>query len=228
MNIQRALVIAAHPDDDVLGCGATLHKLVAEGREVRVVFLGEGSTCRFTPEETAAREAAIAQRETFAKAALAVLGVTDYGFNDLACGRFDAVPIVEIAAMVEREISSYAPDTVFTHWANDVNNDHQLTFQAVLQSTRPGSPSVVRNVLSFEVLSTSEWRFVESFQPQLFVNAEAHLAAKVAALACYETEVRDSPFPRSAEGVEAQARTRGMQAGLAAAEAFVVVRSIEQ
>jgi LmbE family N-acetylglucosaminyl deacetylase len=227
MDIHKALVIAAHPDDDILGCGATLHKLVAEGHDVRVVFLGEGSTCRFAPDELDARAEAIAQRQTFAKAALAVLGVTDYAFNDLPCGRFDTVPIVEIAALVEREVATYAPDTVFTHFAHDVNNDHQLTFQAVLQSTRPGSPSAVRHVLSFEVLSTSEWRFIESFQPQLFVNAEAHLAAKVAALACYETEVRDFPFPRSAEGVEAQAKTRGMQAGLAAAEAFMVVRSIE-
>ena len=102
MDIRKALVIAAHPDDDVLGCGATLHKLVAEGHDVRVVFLGEGSTCRFAPGELTARAEAIAQRQTFAKAALAVLGVTDYAFNDLACGRFDTVPIVEIAALVER------------------------------------------------------------------------------------------------------------------------------
>jgi len=227
MNMQKVLVIAAHPGDDVLGCGATLHKLTAEGREVRVVFLGEGSTCRLVPEEHAAEAGAVALRQTLARAALGVLGVTDFAFKDLAGGRFDAVPIVEIASMVDREIAAFAPDTVFTHCHHDVDSDHQLTFQAVLQSTRPGSPSTVCNVLSFEVLSTTEWRFVESFQPQFFVNAEAHLAAKFAALACYEAEVRDFPDPLSSEGVEAQARTRGMQAGLAAAEAFMVVRSIE-
>ena len=230
MNIERALVIAAHPDDDVLGCGATMHRLALEGRQVRVVFLGEGSTCRFSREEIEAglSQAAVDQRQRFAREALAVLGVTDFAFNDLPCGRFDTVPIIEIAALVEKEIADFQPDTVFTHFVNDVHNDHQLTFQAVLQSTRPTSNATVRNVLSFEVLSTTEWRFVDAFQPNYFVDAEDHVSVKAEALACYHTETKSFPFPRSSEGVLALARMRGMQAGLRAAEAFMIVRSIER
>jgi LmbE family N-acetylglucosaminyl deacetylase len=229
MNMDNVLVVAAHPDDDILGCGATMHKLIRNGKFVRVVFLGEGTTCRFTEDQRDSEEArrTIEQRADFARAALGVIGVKDFAFYNLPCGSFDTVPIIRIAALVEEEIAFSKPDTILTHFTNDTNNDHRLTFQATLQATRPGALNFVKNILSFEVLSSTEWRFTEVFKPNFFVNTEADIATKIEALDKYETEQRPFPFPRSPEGLAVQSKMRGMQVGLRDAEAFSIVRSVE-
>ena len=227
--MDNVLVVAAHPDDDILGCGATMHKLIRNGKFVRVVFLGEGTTCRFPEGQRDSEEArrTIEQRADFARAALAVIGVKDFAFYNLPCGSFDTVPIIRIAALVEEEIAFSKPDTILTHFTNDTNNDHRLTFQATIQATRPGALNFVQNILSFEVLSSTEWRFTEVFKPNFFVNTEADIAAKITALGKYETEQRPFPFPRSPEGLATQSKMRGMQVGLRDAEAFSIVRSVE-
>jgi LmbE family N-acetylglucosaminyl deacetylase len=229
MNMKRVLVVAAHPDDDVLGCGATMSKLIKSGKAVRVVFLGEGSTCRYEEGQIDSDEAqrTIEQRNGFAREALAVLGVDDYVFHNLPCGRFDTIPIIDIGKRVELEIAAFRPDTVISHFANDTNNDHRLAFQATLQATRPRAQNLVSNVLSFEVLSSTEWRFTDVFNPNFFINVENEIDAKIEAFGKYVTEERPFPFPRSPEGLMAQSRVRGMQAGCRNAEAFVIVRSIE-
>lgn len=228
MRMNRILVVAAHPDDDVLGCGATIRKLVIEGWAVRVIFLGEGTTCRFPEEEIDSEDARaeILHRRNCAIDALGVLGVQDFHLYELPCGRFDTVPILHLARLVEKEIEYFCPDTIFTHFENDTNNDHRLAFQATLQATRPGALNRVANLLSFEVASSTEWRFVDCFQPNFFVDVENEIEWKIQALAKYDTEQRPFPFPRSPEGLRAQSMVRGMQAGLRAAEAFSIVRSI--
>ena len=229
MNMERILVVAAHPDDDILGCGATMRKMVKRGKAIRVVFLGEGSTCRFATDQINSPEAleAIEQRSAFAREALAIVGVGDYAFNNLPCGRFDTVPIIEIGKMVEKEISDFQPDTVFTHFGQDTHIDHKLAAQAVLQATRPVALDPVRNVLSFEILSSTEWRFTEAFSPNFFVDVADEIQIKIESFSKYSSEERPFPFPRSPEGLEAQARMRGMQSGCRSAEAFMIVRSVE-
>jgi LmbE family N-acetylglucosaminyl deacetylase len=229
MNMERILVVAAHPDDDVLGCGGTLRKLVKRGKSVRVVFLGEGSTCRFSPDQIASAEAleTIEQRTGFARESLAILGIENYTFHNLPCGRFDTVPIIEIGKIVEKEIADFQPDTVFSHFAHDTHVDHRLASQATLQATRPVTLDPVRNVISFEILSSTEWRFTESFNPNFFVDIHDELSTKIESFSKYITEERPFPFPRSPEGLTAQATMRGMQVGCASAEAFVIVRSVE-
>mgnify|MGYP001336083408 CR=1 FL=1 len=224
----RILVIAAHPDDEVLGCGGAIAKLADLGRVVRVVFLGEGSTCRFDVADIDSPEArdAIEQREVAARQALKILNVDDVLFRDLSCGRFDREPIIDIGKLVEREIAEFVPDTVFTHSMVDANVDHRITFQAALQATRPGAQNFVPNLLSFEVPSSTEWRFTEQFAPNLFIGIEDELERKLAAFEMYATEIRPYPFPRSVEGLRSISRVRGMQAGLPYAEAFVIVRSL--
>ena len=177
MNMERVLVVAAHPDDDILGCGATMCKLVKRGKLVRVVFLGEGSTCRYAEDKIGSEETqhAIEQRNGFACEALAVLGVDDFVFHNLPCGRFDTIPIIDIGKLVEKEIAVFQPDTILTHFAHDTNNDHRLAFQAALQATRPGAQNLVRNMLSFEVLSSTEWGFTDVFNPNFFVNIEGEI-----------------------------------------------------
>lgn len=229
VSLNRVLVVAAHPDDEVLGCGGTIHRVLEEGGHVRVLILGEGSSCRFPTGEIGSPEvaAAIAQRRGFAEHALAVLGVKDAVIGDLPCGRFDMVPIIEIGKRIEAQIADYRPDTVLTHFGRDANSDHRHVFDAVLAATRPLPGTPVRTVMSFEIPSSTEWRFVDVFQPGCFVDIDADLDAKVAAFECYaETEGRDFPFPRCEEGLRTLARYRGMQVGLRHAEAFQIVRCL--
>lgn len=225
----RALVVAAHPDDEVLGCGATIHKILGQGGHVRVLILGEGSTCRYPADliTSAEARAAIAQRRGFADQALASLGVVDAVFGDLPCGRFDQVPLIDIGKTIEEQIRQFRPDTVLTHFGQDANSDHRLAFNAVITATRPVPGSPVRNVMCFETLSSTEWRFVETFHPNFFIDVDAHIEAKVKAFSFYfPTEGKKFPFPRCEEGLRLQARVRGMQVGIPHAEAFQIVRSV--
>jgi LmbE family N-acetylglucosaminyl deacetylase len=229
MNIQRLLAVVAHPDDEVLGCGGMLRRLVCSGARVRVLVLGEGSSCRFDGADirSDAVVRAKAERRRFADCALATLGISDSVFRDLPCGRFDTVPILDIGKVIEREIAEFRPDTVITHFGEDVNLDHRITFNATLTATRPLESGTVRNLLSFETLSSSEWRFTDCFKPTFFVDIDDYIDVKVAAFLSYaKTEARPFPFPRCEEGLRTLAKLRGMQVGLRSAEAYQVIRSV--
>jgi LmbE family N-acetylglucosaminyl deacetylase len=225
--MKRALVIAAHPDDEVLGCGATMSKYSRRGVEFMVLFIAEGTSCRYAVPDCADSNAAIEHRTNQAVNALALLGVKDYYFNDLPCGRLDQVPIIEINKVIEQAISKFDPDTLFTHSAVDANNDHKIVCRATIMATRPGAKNRVARLLSYEVLSSSEWAFGEAFAPTIFEHIEENdLTLKWRALAAYDTEVRDYPFPRSEQGLRALAMCRGMQIGVPLAEAFYLVREL--
>ena len=225
--MKRVLILAAHPDDEVLGCGGLIARLRPQGVEFRVLFLGEGSSCRFASAAAVGVAAAVAERQACAERAMAFLQVQQHEFHNFPCGRFDQVSIVELNKLIEANMANFVPDTVLTHSQHDANNDHRLVFDATLMATRPGARNPVARVLSYEVLSSSEWSFDTPFAPNHFVAlSEQEVARKWQALALYETEVRSYPFPRSAEGVRTQAMMRGMQAGQAYAEAFHLVREI--
>jgi len=229
VSLEKVLVVAAHPDDEVLGCGGTIRRTLREGGWVRVLVLGEGSSCRFPLGQIASSEAvaAITQRRRFAERALAALGVDEFRFGDLPCGRFDTQPIIDIGKTIEIEIADFKPDAVITHFGRDANSDHRHTFDAVLAATRPVPGSRVRTVMSFEIPSSTEWRFIDVFQPDCFIDIDMDIDAKVAAFDCYAaTEGGAYPFPRSEEGLRTLARYRGMQAGLRHAEAFQTVRRV--
>jgi len=227
--MKRVLVIAAHPDDEVLGCGATISKYSRQGAKFMVLFIAEGSSCRYVDPVSADSVAAIAARTQQAINALALLGVKEYHFNDLPCGRLDQVPIVEINKVIEECIRKFNPDTVLTHSASDVNNDHRIVYRSTIMATRPGALNRVARLLSYEVLSSSEWAFGEAFVPTSFEEVDEHdLSLKWQALAAYETETKKYPFPRSEEGVRTQAISRGMQAGVALAEAFCLIREFRE
>jgi len=227
--MRRILVVIAHPDDEILGCGATIYSCRQLGADVRVVLLGEGSTCRFNENEIDS-DAALKEKQertAYALEALSIIKVNDYQFYDLPCGRFDQVPIIDIGKIVEKEIETFKPDVVLTHAQIDIHNDHLRTHQAVLQATRPNARNWVPEVLTFETPSSTEWRFTSVFKPSIFMPIdESALEVKISALEAYSSEIRDFPFPRSREGITTVAKYRGMQVGVSYAEAFQPVRII--
>lgn len=230
MNFKRILIVAAHPDDDVLGCGGLIAKYSQQQMvDFKIIFMAEGTTCRYDFDKIESPQALkeIEKRELYAKNALAVLNISKYNFYKFPCGRLDMIPLIDLGKTIENEIKEFKPDTIFTHSHNDVNNDHKKVFQAVLQATRPGAQNLVKRVYSFEVLSSSEWNYVENFKPNFFVSLELeHVTTKINALTEYTTEVKAFPFPRSSEGILTLAKRRGMQSAAEFAEAFQLIREI--
>lgn len=220
------LVVAAHPDDEVLGCGATIARLATDGVPVTIAILGEGITSRHDARDDADPGEVAALRATSERVASS-LGATVEMFG-LPDNRFDTVPLLDVVKIVEDLIARVAPQTIFTHHRGDLNVDHVVLHRAVMTATRPVDAAAVPTVLAFEVPSSSEWAFdqFDSFRPTLFVDVESTLQAKIDAMELYEGEARPFPHPRSPQALEALARRRGSTAGLRAAEAFELVRAI--
>ena len=225
--MDKILVIAAHPDDETIGCGGFLAKYGS--KNVRVVFIAEGTSCRFNSEELGNQDIAdnIAKRNNYCINALSVYGVSDIKFYNYPCGRLDNVPIIELNKLIENEINIFKPKTVLTHAEFDNNNDHRIVYRSTMMATRPGVFKGLNKVLSYEVPSSTEWTFSQVFQPNLFeVLEQKHMEKKWEALKCYESEIFPYPHPRSYEGLMALSRYRGMQAGVEFSEAYQVIRSI--
>ena len=223
LDFGKTLIVAAHPDDEVLGCGGLIAKLINQGEQVRVVFIAEGSSCRHNTLTDEVQEE-INFRNQCGIEAMKVLGVNDYYFYNFPCGRLDSEPFIEIAKTIEREILDYEPITVLTHSRNDVHNDHKVIFRATVQATRPVG-KIVKNLLSFEILSSSEWSYTESFKPNVFVNITSTIDLKINAMHCYSTEQPKHPHPRSDQVIKSLATMRGAQSGVEYSEGFEIIRS---
>lgn len=224
----RLLVVAAHPDDEVLGCGGTLARRSQEGHEVYVALLGEGITARHPEPDRAPREELL-RLQAASRQAAAELGVREvfrFGFPD---NRLDSVPLLELVRPLERLVSDLRPEVVLTHHASDLNVDHGLACRAALTATRPVPGCPVREVLAFETPSATGWSFGQigpAFEPTVFVDVAATLGRKLRALDAYASEGRPFPHPRSPEALRALAAWRGSAVGVAAAEAFVLLRAL--
>lgn len=227
MKKKRILVVAAHPDDEVLGCGGTVARLVSEGAEAFTLILGEGVTSRDSSRDTGARRGALDLLKRQALAANKVLGVKQVYFENLPDNRFDSVPLLDIVKKVEAAKDCVRPDIVFTHYESDLNVDHGITYRAVLTATRPMKGECVKEIYSFEVLSSTEWNFPLSFSPDVFWDISAQLKTKQRAMRAYPGELARYPHPRSLEGIGLNAGYWGMRTGLRAAEAFKTVRALK-
>jgi LmbE family N-acetylglucosaminyl deacetylase len=217
-------VVAAHPDDEALGCGATMARLAAEGTDVHVLFLADGVNSRPTASED---EGGLDRRRRMGDRAAEILGVHPPVYLDLPDNRMDGIDLLDVVTAIERHADGLRPDLVLTHFAGDLNVDHRLCAQAVTTAFRPVAGQSVTALLSFEVPSSTEWAFGvtgAAFVPSVFVNVEASLPQKLAALDAYAEEMRPFPHPRSPEAVSALAQVRGSAAGVRAAEAFTVLR----
>jgi len=226
--MSKVLFIGAHPDDVELGCGGTIYKLCKKGYDVRVIFLAEGTSCRYDKcdIETDEVKKQIEFRTKCAIKSLNHLGVNSYEFYDLPCGRLDSEPLIDINKIIENEINEFKPDSIYTHSNTDTNKDHRIIFESTRIATRPGSKTFVDDVYLYEVLSSTEWNFDESFNPNIFMElSEIDLNKKIESINMYITEVSLWPYPRSDEGIETLAKYRGMQIGTPYAESFKLFRS---
>lgn len=224
----KVLVLGAHPDDEVLGCGGTIARLAREGAEVYIAILGEGITSRYRQREQSEKglvEALHARSRQVAGA----LGAKDLFTYDLPDNRFDTVPLLDIVKLIEELVQRVQPEVIYTHHGGDLNIDHALLYRATLTATRPVAGTPVTEVYAFEVPSSTEWAFQQlepAFRPTVFTDIRETIDAKIKAMELYESEMRPFPHPRSAEALRAIARRWGSVAGLDYAEAFALVRSI--
>ena len=224
----NVLVVAAHPDDELLGCGGTAARLAGEGHSVYLSILGEGITSRHT-DRAGADPGAIKSLHGSSQRVADLLGAKELSFHGLPDNRFDSVPLLDVVKMVEQIIERWRPEAVYTHHGGDLNVDHRILSQAVLTATRPGQRNSVRDVYMFEIPSSTEWAFQQlspAFRPNVFVDISATLDTKLKGMQEYESEVRAFPHPRSSEALRAIAQRWGSVAGCKAAEAFELVRSI--
>ena len=218
-------MVAAHPDDEVLGCGGFIAARVKSGDEVDVTFLSDGVTSRDKNLGISEIEA----RRIAARSASNVLGVKDVSFGDFPDNKLDSVPILEVIKTIEAVVKRVRPSIVVTHFGGDLNIDHRIVNQAVLTACRPTANQVVKQVIFFEVPSSTEWQVPtegQAFVPNWFEDISQTLELKVKALMMYEHELREWPHPRSVKAVEHLAHWRGASCGVDAAEAFVLGRRI--
>jgi LmbE family N-acetylglucosaminyl deacetylase len=225
---RSVLIVAAHPDDEILGCGGTMVRLAREGCEIRIAILAEGMSSRF-PGRMEADLDQIKHLHGRAQEAADKVGAKELVLCKLPDNRLDTVPLLDVVKIVESLIGRFEPEVIYTHHPGDLNVDHGVVHRAVLTATRPAVGQCVREIYAFEVPSSTEWAFQRlepPFRPSVFVDIAETLETKIAALACYDTEMRPFPHPRSAEALRAIATRWGSVAGLLAAEAFELIRSV--
>jgi len=221
--MSKVLIVAAHSDDEALGCGGTIARHVAHGDTVEAVFLADGVTSR-----DGSVAADVSRRFIAAESAQKILGIANSYHLGLPDNRLDSLPLIDIVQPLEKIISDAKPDIVYTHHHGDLNIDHRIACQAVLTACRPLPDYRIRAIYSYEVVSSTDWGVGRDsgFMPNVYVDISIHLQKKIEALHAYDAEMRNFPHARSYEHVKTLARHRGNSVGLPAAEAFVLIREV--
>lgn len=225
----KILVVAAHPDDEVLGCGGTIARHTASGDEVHILVVAEGVTSRDDARDAFKIRSEITALREAAMRAAQILGTLPPRFGDFPDNRLDSLVLLDVVKYIEAVIAEVKPGTIYTHHVGDLNIDHRIVHQAVVTACRPTPASSVETLLFFEVASSTEWQTAASgpaFVPNWFVNVTETLNLKLEALQAYKSEIRSWPHVRSIEALEHLARWRGASMGVDAAEAFILGRRI--
>ena len=235
----RILVVVAHPDDEVLGMGGTILKHTQKADTVKIVYLSTGIMSRrksgyvskesydFNRREIPKMENEVRNLQNNAKKACKVLGVKKYEFFDFPDNEMDSLPLLKIIKIVEAEIKKVKPDRIYTNHFDDLNVDHRVVYNATLTACRPIS-SRVPELVCFEVPSSTEWNYPQSFNPNYFVNITNQLDKKIKAMKMYKNEIMKFPHPRSLENLKNVSLRWGSVSGNKAAEAFEIIRRIEK
>ena len=224
------LVVAAHPDDEVLGCGGSIAKWTASGNIVHILIMAEGATSRSSIRDREVKSEELSLLEKSANSAGKILGVASVKLLDFPDNRMDSLDRLDIIKAIEEEIKRLKPHTVVTYHCGDVNIDHRITHEAVVTACRPQPGHSVRLLLAFEVMSSTEWQPPGSnfvFQPNWFEDVVKTFDFKIKALDCYQSEMREWPHPRSLNNIKNLAQYRGSMVGCEFAEGFMLLRIIQ-
>jgi len=221
---KKVLVIGAHPDDETFGVGGTIAKYSSNSDIVHVLLITDGSSSQYENFEEM-----IKRKKNEAKKAMEVLGVEKIEFNTLPDMQLDTVSHIKINSIIEKKISDFNPNIVYTHFWGDVNKDHRMIFESTIVATRPGPNNKVSKVLGYETSSSTEWqspKISDRFIPTVFVDISDHIETKIKAVECYKSELREYPHPRSPEAVRIYSRRNGINISKEAAERFILIREI--
>lgn len=221
----KVLVIAPHPDDEVLGCGGTIKKYVKEGSEVYLCIV----TKAYVPDWT---EIFIENRKKEVELASKALGIKKVIFLDLPTVKLDTLPSKKINDLIFKTIEEIRPEILFIPFYGDINKDHKLVSEAAMVASRPKPGSFLRKIFCYEVLSETEWakpaqKIEDVFIPNFYEDISEYFNDKLKAMECYKTELKEYPHPRSLEGIKVLAQKRGTECGINLAEAFMLIREIK-
>lgn len=229
---QKILIVVAHPDDEVLGCGGTIAKLKKEGNQIFCLFLGQGKSSRYSAgkdhKTKIKKEQIILMKE--ARKSAKILGISKIFYEDFPDQQYETVPLIKIIKSIEKVKKQIKPDIVFTHHAGDLNLDHQITFKAVLTACRPVKGETVKEIYSFEIPSSTEWgvpKRKDYFVPNIFIDISETLLQKIKAMSCYRSELKKYPHPRSPKAIKIIAQRWGTVVGKNFIEAFETIRCIK-
>lgn len=225
--MKKVLVIAAHPDDEVLGCGGTVARLSAEGVECHLLIVTDGSSSQYRDSDRLHEIIEAKKLET--KGCADLLGFKSILYGGLPDMKLDSTPHIDINQAIEKVIDEVRPDTVFTHFWGDVNRDHQEVYKSTLVAVRPVLGQVVKELYCYRVPSSTEWtpnKADTMFMPNCFVDIEKFAEVKYSAFSCYSTELREYPHPRSVQYLRETDKAAGLRVGLLAAEEFILLRKL--
>lgn len=222
MKNSKILIIAAHPDDEILGCGGTISKLNKDNK-INFIFMTNGVSSRGNNKKK------IKKRKNACERLFKKMLFSKPFFFDFPDNSMDKIPLLKIIKALEKKIKYYKPDTIFTHFSNCLNIDHRITFEAVITACRPINNLSVKKILSFEVPSSTDWALFKdkNFQPNYFIDISKHLTKKIELLKFYKDELRNYPHSRSIKSVKSLASYRGVSCGVKYAEGFYLNRYID-
>jgi len=210
------VILAAHPDDEVLGMGGTIKKL-SKNNKIHLCVISEGASAQYSNPNM------IKKRKEYCKKSGKIIGISSYDFLDFPDMKLDSIPSLEINKELEKIIQKYKPKIVYTTPHNDLNKDHQIVYESSLIVTRPHS-SPVKRILNYEIPGLVQTSFV----PNVYIEISKQISSKIKAFKCYKSELRDFPHPRSIKSIKALAVKRGMESALKCAESFKLIKSIDE
>lgn len=226
--MNKILIVASHPDDEILGCGGTILKHIDNWDKVSILILGEGITSRDKKRDIKKRRNEIVDLGRKAIKVSEFLDISRLHLGSYPDNRFDTVPFLDIVKTIEEFKDKIRPNIIYTHYYNDLNIDHKITFQTVMTATRPIEGETVKEIYSFEIPSSTEWNFRNNgFSPNTFIDISNYIDKKIEAFKIYESEIRKFPHPRSPEAIRVKAKMWGSVCGYMFAEAFILIRNIK-
>ena len=227
-NNNNILIIAAHPDDEVLGCGGTVAKMSKNGDNVDVLIISDGVSSRNLKDKVLKKNLIL--RRKACKLSCDLLGINKPDFENFPDNQLDKIPLLKITRVIEKKIKKIKPNIIFTHHWGDLNIDHQKISKAVITACRPQKSNNVKTLLFFEIPSSTEWQISSKknlFSPNWFFDISSTINLKIKALKFYKSELKKSPHPRSLAVIKTLAEWRGAVVGSKAAEAFELGRKYE-